>query len=57
VELTLGRILTGAVLSLPMGQGRLVMRISSLSTSTDSAYGIGIEIMAFDRDGLLLWSM
>jgi len=57
IELTLGQILTGAVFSFPLGHGRLVMRISSLSTSTDSAYGIGSEILAFDRDGRPLWSM
>jgi hypothetical protein len=57
MELALGRILTGAVFSFPFGSDRLVMRISSLSTSTDSAYGIGIETMAFDQEGLLLWSM
>jgi len=33
------------------------MRISSLSTFPDSAYGIGAEILAFDRDGSPLWSM
>ena len=61
IEMTLGTILTGAVFSLPLssspGSGRLVMKISSLSTSTDSAYAIGIEILAFDRDGHPLWSM
>ena len=57
MELSLGEILTGAVFSLPLGPGRLVMRISSLSTSPDSAYGMGIEMMAFDRDGRPLWSM
>ena len=60
MELTLGKTLTGAVFSLPLGTGsagRLVMRISSLSIFPDSAYGIGIEILAFDRDGRPLWSM
>jgi len=57
IEMTLGRILSGAVYSLPLGTGRLVMRISSLSASSDTAYGVGIEIMAFDADGLSLWSM
>jgi len=57
IELTLGRILSGAVYSLPLGMGRLGMRISSLSTSPDSAYGIGVEIMAFDTEGQSLWSM
>jgi hypothetical protein len=57
IEMTLGRILSGAVYSLPLGTGRLAMRISSLSASPDTAYGIGVEIMAFDREGLDLWSM
>jgi len=57
IEMTLGRILSGAVYSLPLKTGRLAMRISSLSTSPDTAYGIGVEIMAFDMDGLSLWSM
>ena len=57
IELTLGRILTGTVFSFPLGSGRLAMRISSLSTSTDTAYGIGTEIMAFDIEGRPLWSM
>jgi hypothetical protein len=57
IEMTLGRILSGAVYSLPLGTGRLAMRISSLSTSPDTAYGIGVEILAFDREGQNLWSM
>ena len=57
IELNLGRILTGAIFSLPYNDGRIVMRIASLSTFPDSAYGIGTEIMAFDRDGRPLWSI
>ena len=70
IEMALGKILTGAVFSLPQGSGgeprlsasaevpgRLVMRVSSLSTFADSAYGMGVEIAAFDRDGRPLWSM
>ena len=55
MELNLGKILTGAVFSLPYSEGRLVMRIASLSTFPDSAYGIGSEIMAFDMNGRPLW--
>jgi hypothetical protein len=33
------------------------MRISSLSTFSDSAFGMETEIMAFDREGRRLWSM
>ena len=57
LEMNLGAILTGAIFSLPHNDGRLVMRIGSLSTFADSAYGIGNEIMAFDRDGKPLWSI
>ena len=59
VELTMGSILTGAVFSLPVGNsgGRLVMRVSSLSTSSDSAYGMGLELIAFDGGGRPVWSM
>ena len=57
IELTLGQILTGAVFSFPLGLDRLVMRISSLSTSPDCAYGIGAELMAFDLEGRPLWGM
>jgi hypothetical protein len=57
IEETLGKILTGAVFSLPQKTGRMAMRVSSLSTSTDSAYGIGVEIMSFDTEGRPLWSV
>ena len=57
MEMSLGKILTGAIFSLPLDSGRLVMRIASLSTLPDSAYGIGAELMAFNREGRPLWSM
>ena len=57
MELNLGRILSGAIFSLPHDSGRLVMRIASLSAFSDSAYGMGAEIMAFDRDGRPLWNI
>ena len=65
LELSLGHILSGAIFSLPLPeepdqhvpQGRLVIRASSLSTALDYAYGIDSEMMAFDRNGQLLWSM
>lgn len=55
MEPVIGRILTGAIFSFPMGQGRLVMRVDSLSVFSDTAYGMGIDLMAFDRDGRPLW--
>lgn len=57
MDRSLGQIQTGAVFSLPLGLGRLVARFRSLSVSSDSAYGMGVEILSFDRDGRLLWSM
>jgi hypothetical protein len=61
MELTLGEILTGAVFSIPIKSprerrdGRLVLRINSLSTFADYSYGVGIEILAFGGDGRLLY--
>jgi hypothetical protein len=61
MELTLGEILTGAVFSIPVKSplerrdGRLVLRINSLSTFADYSYGVGIEILAFGGDGRLLY--
>ena len=57
MKMALDGILSDAVFSMPYQSGRLVMRISSLSISPDSCYGMGIEIMAFNRDGRPLWSM
>jgi hypothetical protein len=69
MELAMGDIMTGAIFSLPMGTvpagtalgseiipgGRIVMRVSSLSTFPDYAYSMGNEIMAFDREGRPAW--
>jgi len=57
MDMALADTLFGAVYSLPSGQGRLVLRLSSLSLLPDSAYGMEMELMAFDRDGRPLWSM
>ena len=57
MELNSGRTISGAIFSIPQGSGRLVMKVSSLSTSADSAYGIGIEILAFNREGQPLWGI
>ena len=56
MEVSLGRVLNSAVFSLPHDAGRIVMRLFSLSILTDSAYGMEMELMAFDRNGQLLWS-
>jgi hypothetical protein len=60
VEVSLGDTQTNMILSLPVVEngmpGRSVIRIASLSTSPDRAYGIGIEYMAFDARSRLLFS-
>ncbi|MDR1840240.1 MAG: hypothetical protein LBQ93_11740, partial [Treponema sp.] len=48
MELSLGEILTGAVFSLPNQNGRAILRFTSLTTSADVSYGMGLEYMAFD---------
>jgi len=48
MELSLGEVLNGAVFSVPSGSGRAALRFSTLSSSTDVAYGIGFEYMDFD---------
>jgi hypothetical protein len=60
MEITLGNTLTNTLFSLPggsAGQGRSVMRVASLSTTPDCAYGTGIEYMVFDFNGNLLLSL
>ena len=55
----------GTIFSLPGPQGgfsrstqnRAIMRITSLTTSPDFAYGVGVEYMAFDSRGSLLFSL
>lgn len=57
MELSLGDILTGTVFSLPAKNGRAVLRFSSLSTSKDNAYGMGLEYMLFDSSSRLVVSL
>ena len=62
-EMELTESPTGALFSLPVEiaenieTGRMVMRFASLLFYPDLAYGIGLEIMAFDREGRLLWRL
>jgi len=60
--LTLGKMLTGAIFSLPLNTGptrpgRIVVRMASLSTFPDNAYSIENEILAFEGDGRPIWSV
>jgi len=61
IEVSLGNTQTNAILSLPVVEdglsGRSVIRIASLSTTPDVAYGIGIEYMAFDSRSRPLYSL
>ncbi|MCL2092791.1 MAG: hypothetical protein FWH12_01230 [Treponema sp.] len=57
IEFSLGRVLTGALYSIPYDSGRLVIRFSSISKGSDSAYATGIEILAFDQLGQILWGL
>ncbi|MDR1899877.1 MAG: hypothetical protein LBQ55_07720 [Treponema sp.] len=55
MESSLGDTLTWAVFSLPSGgQGREVLRFSSLSCFDDYAYGIDLEYLRFDGEGRLI---
>jgi hypothetical protein len=61
LEVLLGDTQTNVILSLPVIEnglsGRSVIRIASLSTTPDFAYGIGLEYMAFDPQSRLLFSL
>jgi hypothetical protein len=58
-ELTLGEILSEAVFSIPrqtsagMSYGRMILQIQSLATSLDYSYGMGLDLLVFDKDGEL----
>ena len=47
---SLGQILNGALFSLPQGDGRAVIRLATITTTADVAYGMGFEYMRFDAD-------
>jgi hypothetical protein len=54
METSLGDTLTRAVFSIPSaGQGREVLRFSSLSCFADYAYGLDLEYLRFDAEGRL----
>ncbi|MDR2110258.1 MAG: hypothetical protein LBP32_03015 [Spirochaetaceae bacterium] len=52
MERAVGDRLAGAVFSLPGTEGgRIVLRLSALSTFPDFSFGSGVELAAYDRDG------
>ena len=61
IEMSLGRVLSSAVYSLPynsgINNGRLVMRVFSLNTFNDVSYGVEMDLLAFDHNGMQLWSI
>jgi len=61
IDVSPGDTQTNTILSLPVVEnglsGRSVIRIASLSTTPDVAYGIGIEYMAFDSQSRPLVSL
>jgi hypothetical protein len=63
MELAVGEILTGAVFSLPgetepgKSGGRVALRIASLSAFSDFSFGVGIELIAVDREERLLYRL
>jgi len=61
MEMLIGDTQINTILSLPLVEnsqaGRSVIRIGSLSTTPDVAYGTGIEYMAFDSSSRLLFSL
>jgi len=61
VDITIGDRQTNVILSLPVVEnglsGRSVIRIASLSSTPDFAYGISVEYMAFDANSRPLLSL
>jgi hypothetical protein len=53
INLSIGEIINGPLFSLPISDGRVVLRFSTLKTLADVAYGIGFEYMRFDADNNL----
>ncbi|MDR3145413.1 MAG: hypothetical protein LBU21_03980 [Treponema sp.] len=63
MDMALGELLTDAVFSLPRRtaggrlDGRLVLRLESLSVFPDVSYGLGLECVVFDRNGRLVYRL
>jgi hypothetical protein len=63
MDMTMGELLTEAVFSLPRRtpggreDGRLVLRLYSLSIFPDVSYGLDLECLAFDRNGRLVYRL
>jgi len=58
MTITVGNTITGVVFSLPaeLGawRGRAVLRLASLSSTPDVAFGVGLEYMLFDHQSRLM---
>ena len=57
MNVTMGDILNSALFSLPYENGRAIMRFSALTTSLDTAHGMDFEIMTFDAENNLKFSV
>ncbi|MDR2542449.1 MAG: hypothetical protein LBC80_03250 [Treponema sp.] len=57
MNMSFGEIINSALYSLPSDNGRMVMRFSALTISSDFAYGMGLEYMKFDEYNNLLASV
>jgi hypothetical protein len=63
MNMALGELLTEAVFSLPrrtpggQADGRLVLRLGSLSIFSDVSYGLDFECLAFDRNNRLVYRL
>jgi hypothetical protein len=53
MEERVGELTVEAIFSLPLDNGRTVLRVTSLSSMPDIAYGIGFELVASNPDGSL----
>jgi hypothetical protein len=58
-EISIGEILSGAVFSIPrrtssgVSYGRIILQVRSLAAAADYSFGIGIDILVFDKSGEL----
>jgi hypothetical protein len=61
MDMVFGEVLTGVVFSIPqktasgIPDGRIVIRIQSLTVFADTSYGLELEGVAFDGQGRLIW--
>ncbi|MDR0760661.1 MAG: hypothetical protein LBF74_11235 [Treponema sp.] len=58
-EMSLGEILSGAIFSIPrrtasgVSCGRMILQVRSLAASADYSFGIGVDLLVFNKSGEL----